>query len=122
MRAKPEPTVEQPIHRVHVEVESTSKPESGSRLHTYECDVAIRITDGDDTTVCTERLEVHHPRGWMGVRAGFEYDIDARDYPSFWTRAECARRRVLEEFPPDELVSVMLLGTGDARFDGATRA
>ena len=72
-------------------------------------------TTGDGVLAAFSRaqLTVHHPRGWMGVAAGFDYDIDPQEYPTFQERAECARRLALEEFPADELISVFLLGSGD---------
>jgi hypothetical protein len=66
--------------------------------------------------VCAARLTVHHPRGWMGVAAGFEYDVDATEYPTFDERAEYVHRQVLAEFPSDEIISVFLLGTGESCF------
>jgi hypothetical protein len=97
---------------VYVDVRSTSKPQQGDDRDLYINDVEITITEGDQTKVCPARLTVCHPRGWMGVFAGFIYEIDTRRYPTFEARAECARRRALDEFPEDELISVLLLGTG----------
>jgi hypothetical protein len=94
----------------------TSKPLPGPERHTYLCDADLRITEGDEVKVCAARLTVHHPRGWMGVAAGFEYDVDATEYPTFDERAEYVHRQVLAEFPSDEIISVFLLGTGESCF------
>ncbi len=59
-----------------------------------------------------EELTVHHPRGWMGVAAAFDFQLDSREYPTFDERAAKARLMTLDEFPDDELISVFLLGTG----------
>ncbi len=62
-----------------------------------------------------DRIEIHHPRGWMGVAARFLYELDSRKYPSFGARAERARELALTRFPADKIISVALLGTGEAR-------
>ena len=106
------------IRRLRVEVESTAKPEPGPDRNTYRCEAAIRVREESRTTVCPARLTVHHPRAWMGVEARFYYDLDSREYPTFEARAEQACLRVLEEFPANEIVSVLLLGTGEVEFPG----
>jgi hypothetical protein len=98
---------------LHAEVATTSKPRPGSRQHTCLCDADLHITEGDHTEVFHEALTIHHPRGWMGVSAAFDYDLDSRDHPSFEDRVSHVRSLVLAEFPEDELISVFLLGTGE---------
>ena len=102
------------MRRLRVDVESTSKPEHQDDV--YKCDAEIRIVEGESRQVTKARLSVHHPRGWMGVSAGFTYDLDAREFPTFAARAEEACLRVMKEFPSDEIISVFLLGTGDTEF------
>lgn len=107
-----------PVRRLRVEVESTAKPEPGPEHDTYRCDAEIRVTEGSQRTVCPARLTVHHPRAWMGVEARFVYDLDSREFPTFAARAEQACLKVVREFPSDEIISVFLLGTGEAEFPG----
>lgn len=52
----------------------------------------------------------------MGVAARFLYELDARRYPSFKARAERAHELALTRFPADRIISVALLGTGEARY------
>lgn len=104
------------IRRLRVDVESTSKPEPGSDRHTYKCLADIRVSEGEQHQVCKARLTVHHPRGWMGVSAGFTYEVDGREFPTFAARAEHACLQVMKEFPSDEIISVLLLGSGDPDF------
>lgn len=104
--------------RLRVEVESTAKPERGPERNTYKCEAAIRVSEGNQSSVCPARLTVHHPRAWMGVEARFYYDLDSREFPTFEARAEQACLQVLQEFPSDEITSVFLLGTGEVEFPG----
>ena len=104
------------IRRLRVDVESTSKPAHDEELSAYRCDAEIRVVEGESRHVTKARLAVHHPRGWMGVAAGFSYELDEREFPTFAARAEEACLRVLKEFPSDEIISVFLLGTGDADY------
>ncbi|NNC90994.1 MAG: hypothetical protein HKN80_00740 [Acidimicrobiia bacterium] len=104
------------VRRLRVEVESTAKPEAGPEPNTYRCDAAIRVTEEGQRTTCPARLTVHHPRAWMGVEARFVYDLDSREFPTFAARAEQACLQVIQEFPSDEIISVFLLGTGEAEF------
>jgi hypothetical protein len=55
----------------------------------------------------------------MGVNAGFSYELDAAEYPTFEARAEQACLWTMEEFPSadGELISVFLLGTGTVEFE-----
>lgn len=104
------------IRQVHVEVESTSKPEPepGSDQHTYICDADIRVSEGSNQKLFKTRLIVLNPKGWTEVAAGFDYDIDSREYPSFEERADGARERALKEFASDELICAILLGTEES--------
>ena len=104
------------IRKLRVDVESTSKPVHDEEHGVYKCDAEIRVVEGESRQVARARLSVHHPRGWMGVSAGFSYDLDAREFPTFAARAEEACLRVLKEFPSDEIISVFLLGSGDADY------
>ena len=80
-------------------------------------DVAVRVCEEGRVVLFRDRIEVHHPRGWMGVAARFLYEIDARDHPTFEDRAEHAHRLALSRFPADRMISVVLLGTGDTRYE-----
>jgi hypothetical protein len=104
---------------LQVDVVSTSKPEEGPERHTYRCEAEIRIREGNHQRVDRARLLVKHPRGWMGVNAGFSYELDAAEYPTFEARAEQACLWTMEEFPSadGELISVFLLGTGTVEFE-----
>jgi hypothetical protein len=106
------------LRTLQVDVVSTSKPEPGPDRHTYRCDADIRIREGDHLQVDRARLLVH-PSGWMGVNAGFQYELDAATYPTFEARAEQACLWTIGEFPSEdgELISVFLLGTGTVEFD-----
>ena len=104
------------VRRLRVDVESTSKPEPGPDRHTYKCLADIRVSEGEEHQVCKARLTVHHPRGWMGVSAGFTFEVDGREFPTFAARAEHACLQVMKEFPSDEIISVFLLGSGDANY------
>jgi hypothetical protein len=106
------------LRRVQVDVVSISKPELGSEPDTYRCDAEVRISEGTDRRVEKARLAIQHPSGWMGVTAGFSYELDARVYPTFEARAEQACLWALEEFPSDEIISVFLLGSGTIDYDG----
>ena len=106
------------VRRLRVEVESTAKPEPGPEHDIYRCEAAIRVSEGGHRTACPARLTVHHPRAWMGVEARFIYDLDSREFPTFEARAEQACLQVVHEFPSDEIISVFLLGTGEAEFPG----
>lgn len=106
------------VRRLRVEVESTAKPEPAPQRSMYRCDADIRVSEGSQHTVCPARLTVHHPRAWMGVEARFVYDLDSREFPTFEARAEQACLQVVQEFPSDEIISVFLLGTGEADFPG----
>ncbi|MCB2224720.1 MAG: hypothetical protein KQH83_11185 [Actinobacteria bacterium] len=97
---------------LYVDVRSVSKPVRLEGRDRYRCEAEIRVTEGGREKVTRARLTVCHPRGWMGVFAGFVYELDTRRYPTFERRAEWARQRVLDEFPDDRLISVFLLGTG----------
>ncbi len=105
------------IRRIRVDVESTSKPEPGPERNTFRCLADIRISEEEEHHVCKARLTVHHPRGWMGVSAGFTYEVDGREFPTFAARAEQACLEVIKEFPSDEIISVFLLGTGESEFN-----
>lgn len=63
-----------------------------------------------------DRIEIHHPRGWMGAAARFLYELDSRTYPSFEARVERAHELALTRFPADKIISVALLGTGETRY------
>ena len=102
--------------KLRVDVESTSKPVHDEEHGVYKCDAEIRVVEGESRQVTKARLSVHHPRGWMGVSAGFSYDLDEREFPTFAARAEEGCLRVLKEFPSDEIISVFLLGSGDADY------
>ena len=104
------------IRRLRVDVQSTSKPAREEDQSVYRCDAEISVAEGDSRQVSKARLTVHHPRGWMGVSAGFSYDLDEREFPTFAARAEEACLRVLKEFPSDEIISVFLLGTGSVDY------
>ncbi|NNF87266.1 MAG: hypothetical protein HKM97_01940 [Acidimicrobiia bacterium] len=54
----------------------------------------------------------------MGVEAGFYFEVDDREFPTFAARAEYACLQAVKEFPSDQIISVFLLGTGEAEFDG----
>ena len=103
--------------RLRVDVESTSKPERGEEAHTYKCLAVIRVREGEKHQECSARLTVHHPRGWMGVEAGFVFEVDDREFPTFAARAEYACLQAVKEFPSDEIISVFLLGTGEPEFN-----
>ena len=103
--------------RLRVDVESTSKPERGEEPNTYRCLATIRVAEGEEHHECSARLTVHHPRGWMGVEAGFYFEVDDRELPTFAARAEYACLQAVKEFPSDQIISVFLLGTGEAEFD-----
>jgi hypothetical protein len=100
--------------RLQVDVVTTSKPAPGPERHLYRCPADIRISEGSDRKVCKANLVIRHPAGWMGVRAGFTYTVDRRQFPTFETRAERACLLALSEFPSEEhqIISVFLLGTG----------
>jgi hypothetical protein len=115
-RSRSTDTVPTAIRRLRVDVESTSKPVHDEEHGVYRCDAEIRIIEGTSRQVTRARLTVHHPRGWMGVSAGFSYDLDEREYPTFAARAEEACLRVVEEFPSDEIISVFMLGTGEPEY------
>ena len=108
------------LRRLQVDVVSTSKPEPGPEPHTFRCEAEIRIREGEDRRVDKAKLLVRHKRGWMGVNAGFDYQLDAVEYPTFEARAEQACLWTLEEFPSEdgELISVFLLGSGAVEFEG----
>jgi hypothetical protein len=82
----------------------------------FECDVDIRVSDGRDEKLYQTRLTIHHPRGWMGIEAGFAYNIDPREYPTFDERADIAYGRAVAALATDQLVSVAMLGTGKPIF------
>ena len=103
--------------RLRVDVESTSKPERTEERNTFKCLATIRIAEGEEHCECPARLTVHHPRGWMGVAAGFRYEVDSREFLTFAARAEHVCLQVLKEFPSDDMISVCLLGTAEAEFD-----
>jgi hypothetical protein len=105
------------IRRLRVDVESTSKPERGEEPDIYRCLATIRVVEGNERHECSARLTVHHPRGWMGVEAGFYFEVDDREFLTFASRAEHACLQVVKEFPSDEIISVFLLGTGEPEFD-----
>jgi hypothetical protein len=104
--------------RLQVDVVTTSKPARGPERHLYRCPADIRIAEGSARTVCKADLVIRHPAGWMGVRAGFSYTLDRREYPTFEARAEQACLLALAEFPSEEhqIISVFLLGTGATDF------
>ena len=104
------------VRKLRVDVESTSKPVHDEEHGVYKCDAEIRVAEGERSHVTKAHLSVHHPRGWMGVSAGFSYQLDEGEFPTFAARAEEACLRVLQEFPSDEIISVFLLGTGDADY------
>lgn len=104
--------------RLQVDIMSTSKPEPGPGPHTYRCDADVVVSEPGYRQVCRARITVHHPSGWMGVAAGFEYDLDHRVYPTFESRAEQACLWALEAFRSDEIISVLLLGTGAVHYAG----
>lgn len=104
------------IRRLRVDVASTSKPERGEAPDTFKCLATIRVAEGEEHHECPARLTVHHPRGWMGVDAGFHFEVDDREFPTFAARAEYACLQVLKEFPSDEIISVFLLGTGEPEY------
>jgi hypothetical protein len=97
---------------VKVDVDSTSRPERVSHHRLYVSDVMVRVCEDDRALVFADRIEVHHPRGWMGVAARFLYEIDSRVYPTFEARAEHAHQLALSSFPANKMISVVLLGTG----------
>jgi len=101
---------------VKVDVDSTSRPEPVSHHRLFVSDVAVRVSEDDQAVLFHDRIEIHHPRGWMGVAARFLYELDARRYPSFKARAERAHELALTRFPADRIISVALLGTGEARY------
>lgn len=105
------------IRRLRVDVASTSKPERGEDPDTFRCLATIRVMEGEERHQCSAKLTVHHPRGWMGVEAGFLFEVDDRELPTFAARAEYACLQVVKEFPSDEIISVFLLGTGEPEFD-----
>ncbi len=109
-------TQPQSVHHMRAEVESTNRPTPGPESHTFTCDVVVRVFEGTEEARYHEAVTIHHPRGWMGVAAGFEYDLDDRLFPTFADRAEQVRTLVLREFPTEELISVFLLGTGETQF------
>ena len=104
------------IRRLRVDVESTSKPDRGEEPNTFKCLATIRVVEGEEHHQCSARLTVHHPRGWMGVEAGFLFEVDDREFPTFDARAEYACLQAVKEFPSDEIISVFLLGTGEPEF------
>ena len=107
------------LRRLQVDVVSTSKPEPGPEPHTFRCEADIRIREGGHQRVDQAKLLVRHKRGWMGVNAGFAYELDAAKYPTFEARAEQACLWTLDEFPSadGELISVFLLGSGTVEFE-----
>ncbi|MBK5267591.1 MAG: hypothetical protein JJE47_09180 [Acidimicrobiia bacterium] len=105
-----------PVRHVFVDVESTSRPVPGPKRHMFECDVDIRVSDGWDEKLYQTKLTIHHPRGWMGIEAGFAYNIDPREYPTFDERADIAYGRAVAALATDQLVSVAMLGTGKSIF------
>lgn len=106
-----------PLHRLRVEVTSTSKPEPGPERHTFRCKAEIRVTEGNQALASKALLTVHHPRGWMGVSTEFRYQVDGQRFPTFESRAEHVTLATLKEFPSDDIISVFLLGTGEPEFD-----
>lgn len=104
--------------RLQVDVVTTSRPTPGPERHLYRCPADIRISEGSDRRVCKADLVIRHPAGWMGVRAGFTYLLDRREYPTFEARTERACLLALSEFPSEEhqIISVFLLGTGATDF------
>lgn len=100
------------MHHVFVDVHSVAHPRPGPRRHTYVTEVEARITEGVQSARRATTLTVHHPRGWMGIEAGFGYDIDDRWYPTFTDRAGHAYEQALAEVASTDLISVALLGTG----------
>lgn len=105
------------VRRLRVDVESVAKPERGEEPNTFKCLATIRVVEGEERHECPARLTVHHPRGWMGVEAGFHFEVDDREFPTFEARAEHACLQVVKEFPSNEIISVFLLGTGEPEFD-----
>ncbi len=99
-------------HHVYVDVSTTSHPVPGAGKNTYECEADVRVTDGPDGRLYKTHLTIHHPRGWMGVEAGFVYLLDDVDFPTFGERADEAYRRSVAACSTDRLISVFLLGTG----------
>lgn len=53
----------------------------------------------------------------MGAAARFLYELDARHFSTFDERAAYAHSRALAEFPPDKMISVVLLGSGESTFN-----
>ena len=107
------------VRTLQVDVVSTSRPEPGPDRHTYRCEADIRIREGERLRVDHARLLVRHPSGWMGVNAGFGYELDAEAFPTFEARAEQACLWTMDEFPSEdgELISVFLLGTGAVHYE-----
>ena len=104
------------LRSVKVDVDSTSRPEPVSHHRLFVSDVVIRVSEDDRVSLFHDRIEIHHPRGWMGVAARFLYELDSRAYPSFEGRAERAHELALTRFPADRIISVALLGTGETRY------
>lgn len=100
------------MKHVSVDVYSVAHPQPGTRRHTFRVQVEARITEGPNSTRRATMLTVHHPRAWMGIEAGFCYDVDSRVYPTFEERAACAYREAITEISSEEMISVALLGTG----------
>ena len=107
------------LRRVQVDVVSTSRPEPGPERHTYRCEADIQIREGNHRRFDKARLVVRHPSGWMGVNAGFSYELDPAEFPTFEARAEQACLWTMDEFPSEdgELISVFLLGTGEVHYE-----
>ena len=108
-----------PTRHLHVQVESTSEPEpeQGSDGRTYTCEANINVSEGVHTRLFRTRLVILNPEGWEGMAASFDYNIDSREYPTFEKRADLAREWALKEFPPGELLCVVLLGVRDRSDD-----
>ncbi|MDH3194612.1 MAG: hypothetical protein OEM40_09870, partial [Acidimicrobiia bacterium] len=105
-------TIGEWMEHVSVEVYSIAHPQPGPRRHTFRVQVEARIAEGDRSTRRATMVTVHHPRAWMGIEAGFGYDIDSRMYPTFEDRAACAFRHAIGEISSEEMISVALLGSG----------
>ncbi len=100
-----------------VDVDSISRPEPVSHHRLFVSDVVIRVFEDDQSKLFQDRIEIHHPRGWMGAAARFLYELDARHFSTFEERAAHAHLRALAEFPPDKMISVVLLGSGESTFN-----
>ena len=102
------------LHSVKVDIDSKTRPEAVSQHRLFVSDVVIRVFEGEESLTFYDRIEIHHPRGWMGAAARFLYEVDDRRFPTFDERAAHARRRARAEFPPDKMISVVLLGSGES--------